>query len=123
MYLTYEQFFELYPDTDIEPTDFERLLVKAETDINSMTFNKILEKGFDTLTDFQKGLVRQAIAHQVMFINENSELLESPLSGYSISGVSMSFDTSKIVEVGNVITSRNVYGILMQTGLCYRGLR
>ena len=123
MYLTYEQFYELYPSTDIEAVEFESLEIRAEADIDGLTFNRIRTNGFDALTDFQKGLVRQATAKQVVFINENSELLESPLSAYSISGVSMSFDKSKIVEVGNVTTSRNVYALLMQTGLCYRGLR
>ena len=50
------------------------------------------------------------------------ELLESPLSAYSISGVSMSFDKSKVVSLDGVITTRQVYNVLMQTGLCYRGL-
>ncbi len=122
MYLTFEQYFEQYPDTDIEAENFESLEKRAETDINGLTFNRISAKGFDTLTDFQKSLVRRATAMQVKFINENSELLDSPLSGYSISGVSMSFDKSKTVNVCGVTTSNNVYNVLMQTGLLYRGL-
>lgn len=122
MYLTFEQYVEQYPDTDIEAENFESLEKRAETDINGLTFNRISAKGFDALTDFQKLLVRRATAMQVKFINENSELLDSPLSGYSISGVSMSFDKSKTVNVGGVITSNNVYNVLMQTGLMYRGL-
>lgn len=123
MYLTFEQFYELYPDTDIEPTNFESLLAKAESDINGLTFNRISQKGFNALTDFQKGLIGQATAKQVMFIHENSELLDSPLSAYSISGVSMSFDKSKIVITNGVTTTNQVYSTLLQTGLCYRGLR
>ena len=122
MYLTFEQYIEQYPDTDIEAENFESLEKRAETDINGLTFNRISAKGFDSLTDFQKPLVRRAVAMQVKFINENSELLDSPLSGYSISGVSMSFDKSKTVNVGGVTTSNNVYNVLMQTGLMYRGL-
>lgn len=122
MYLTFEQYVDQYPDTDIEAENFESLEKRAETDINGLTFNRISAKGFDSLTDFQKLLVRRAVAMQVKFINENSELLDSPLSGYSISGVSMSFDKSKTVNVGGVTTSNNVYNVLMQTGLMYRGL-
>lgn len=48
--------------------------------------------------------------------------MNSPLNSYSISGVSMSFDFSKIVTVGGVTTTSEVYDLLMQTGLCYRGL-
>lgn len=122
MYLTFEQYVDQYPDTDIEAENFESLEKRAETDINGLTFNRISAKVFDSLTDFQKPLVRRAVAMQVKFINENSELLDSPLSGYSISGVSMSFDKSKTVNVGGVTTSNNVYNVLMQTGLMYRGL-
>ena len=34
----------------------------------------------------------------------------------------MSFDRSKIVTVGGITTTGKVYNLLMQTGLCYRGL-
>ena len=122
MYLTYEQFLEQCPDTQIKAEEFDSIEKSAEVDIDSLTFNRITAKGFDMLSGFQKSLVRHAIAKHIMFVQDNSELLDSYLSSYSISGVSMSFDKSKIVEIGNVITSKAVYGILMQTGLCYRGL-
>lgn len=122
MYLTYNQFYEQYPDTQIQEDSFQNLLQRAETDINGLTFNRITAKGFDSLSDFQKSIIRRAVAMQVNFIHDNSELLDSPLSGYSISGVSMSFDKSKITEVDGVITSKSIYGVLLQSGLCYRGL-
>lgn len=122
MYLTYNQFYEQYPDTQIQEDSFQNLLQRAETDINGLTFNRITAKGFDSLSDFQKSIIRRAVAMQVNFIHDNSELLDSPLSGYSISGVSMSFDKSKITEVDGVLTSKSIYGVLLQSGLCYRGL-
>lgn len=122
MYLTYNQFYEQYPDTQIQEDSFQNLLQRAETDINGLTFNRITAKGFDSLSDFQKSIIMRAVAMQVNFINDNSELLDSPLSSYSISGVSMSFDKSKITEVDGVITSKSIYGMLLQSGLCYRGL-
>lgn len=122
MYLTYNQFYEQYPDTQIQEDRFQSLVQRAETDINGLTFNRITSKGFESLSDFQKSIIRRAVAMQVNFINDNSELLDSPLSSYSISGVSMSFDKSKITEVGGVITSKSIYGVLLQSGLCYRGL-
>lgn len=122
MYLTYNQFYEQYPDTQIQEDRFQSLVQRAETDINGLTFNRITAKGFDSLSDFQKSIIRRAVAMQVNFIHDNSELLDSPLSSYSISGVSMSFDKSKITEVDGVITSKSIYGVLLQSGLCYRGL-
>jgi hypothetical protein len=122
MYLTYNQFYEQYPDTQIQEDRFQSLVQRAETDINGLTFNRITAKGFDSLSDFQKSIIRRAVAMQVNFIHDNSELLDSPLSSYSISGVSMSFDKSKITEVDGVLTSKSIYGVLLQSGLCYRGL-
>lgn len=122
MYLTFTDFKAMYPESELTEKQFTSLESRAETDINGLTFNRITAQGFDTLTDFQKSLVSRATAMQVDFISDNSELIDSPLSAYSISGVSMSFDKSKVVQLDNVTTTRAVYGVLEQTGLCYRGL-
>ena len=92
MYLSYEEYKKLYPDTTITENQFTALESRAENDINGLTFNRITAQGFDNLTEFQQNLVMQAVAMQITFISDNSELLDSPLSAYSISGVSMSFD-------------------------------
>ncbi len=105
------------------PADqLESRLRRACRDIDSLTFNRIVGAGFENLTEFQQGLVKEAVQLHADFCYDNAELLDSPLSAYSINGVSMSFDKSKIVTEGSVTTSNEVYGLLMQTGLCYRGL-
>lgn len=115
----------------LEPSDYtgtipadqlESRLRRACRDIDSLTFNRIVKAGFGNLTGFQKELIKEATQLHVDFCYENAELLSSPLSSYSINGVSMSFDSSKIVTVGGVTTSSEVYGLLMQTGLCCRRL-
>ncbi len=122
MYLTPEDFEKICPDSDITEEQFESLESRAEIDIDCLTFNRITAKGFDALTDFQKSRIKSAVAMQIEFISDNQELLDSPLSSYSISGVSMSFDKSKIATIDNVTTTYQVYNTLIQTGLCYRGL-
>lgn len=106
----------------IPAEELEVRLKRACRDIDSLTFNRIVKAGFENLTEFQQELIKEAVVLHMDFCYENAELLESPLSAYSINGVSMSFDKSKIVTVGGVTTSSEVYGLLMQTGLCYRGL-
>lgn len=122
MYLTFSEFQEICPDSSITEEQFSALESRAEADIDGLTFNRITAGGFDALTAFQKARVRHSMALHISFVANNQELLDSPLSAYSISGVSMSFDRSKIVTVGGVTTSAQVYSCLMQTGLCYRGL-
>lgn len=119
MYLTPSEFKNLVPEHCISDDEFLSLESRAENDINAMTFDRIC---YDRLTDFQKEKIHLAVAAQMKFISENSELIESALNSYSISGVSMSFDKSKVVNVSGVITTNQVYNALMQTGLCYRGL-
>ncbi len=123
MYLTYTEFLEIFPESDIPLNRFESLEKRAETDIDTLTFNRITKQGFESLTDFQQDRVRRSVAEQVKFIFDNSELLDSPLSAYSISGVSMSFDRTKLISLDGVTTTNQVYNALLQTGLCYRGLR
>ena len=107
---------------DIPKDELEKCLRAARRAVDSLTFNRIVKKGFDYLTDFQQELVKEAVKLHADFAHDNAELLNSPLSSYSISGVSMSFDRSKIVTIGGVTTTSEVYNLLMQTGLCCRGL-
>ena len=117
IYLTPEEYSGTIPADQLESR-----IHKACRDIDSLTFNRIVKAGFGNLTEFQQELVKEAVKLHTDFCYDNAELLDSPLAAYSINGVSMSFDKSKIVTIGSVTTSSEVYGLLMQTGLCYRGL-
>ena len=117
MYLTPEEYKGDVPADEVE--DYIKDACRA---IDSLTFNRIVRKGFENLSEFQQEIIKEAVQKHIDFVYENTEMLESPLSSYSISGVSMSFDRSKIVTVGGITTTGKVYNLLMQTGLCYRGL-
>ena len=123
MYLTFPEFNKICPESDITEEQFAPIETRAESDVDTLTFNRITEKGFENLTDFQKDRIKHSMALQISFIHDNSELIDSPLSAYSISGVSMTFDKSKVITLCGVTTTNQVYNTLMQTGLCYRGLR
>lgn len=107
----------------IPSDESEQFLCDAQRVIDSLTYNRIVRRGFENLTSFQQELVREAVRKQADFAYENAEILSSPLSSYSINGVSIGFDKSKVTEINNVTTTREVYGLLMQTGLCYGGIR
>lgn len=117
LYLEPDEYMGSIPQDELE-----NRLRKACCAVDGFTFNRIVKTGFENLTEFQQELVREAVRLHADFIYDNADLLESPLSAYSISGVSMSFDRSKIVTVNSITTTSEVYGILMQTGLCYRGV-
>ena len=107
---------------NIPADQLESRLREACRDIDSLTFNRIVEVGFGNLTEFQQERIKEAVQLHADFCYENADLLESPLASYAINGVSMSFDRSRTVTVDGITTSSRVYDRLMQTGLCYRGL-
>lgn len=107
---------------NIPADELEERLKQACHDIDTLTFNKIVKAGFENLTEFQQNIIKDAVELHADFCYENADMIDSMLTGYSINGVSMSFDKSKIVTVSGVTTSSRMYGLLMQTGLCYRGL-
>ena len=107
---------------NIPAEELEKRLKRACRDIDSLTYNRIVKAGFENLTEVQQDIIKEAVQLHADFCYDNADLLDSPLAAYAINGVSMSFDKSKIVTVGDVTTSNEVYSLLMQTGLCYRGL-
>jgi hypothetical protein len=117
LYLTPEEYSGEIPSEELET----RLNDSCRA-VDNLTLNRIVHTGFENLTSFQQTLIKEAVRIHADFCYNNAELLDSPLSAYSISGVSMSFDRSKVLEIGSVTTTNEVYGLLMQTGLCYRGL-
>lgn len=117
IYLSVEEY-----SGDIPPEKLEKQLADASRHIDSLTFNRIVAEGFENLTEFQRETIKEAVAKQADFNFENADILNSPLNSYSISGVSMSFDRTKVVTVGSVTTTNEVYSLLISTGLCYRGI-
>ena len=108
--------------TKLDDDAMEALLKEAEEDVNVMTYGRIAARGFDALTEFQQSKVKKAIARQADFREQYTSILSAPLASYSINGVSMSWDKGELVEFGGVYTSRDVLGLLNQSGLTYRGV-
>lgn len=117
-YATMNDYIHVCPEGSATQQELEA----AEYDIDSLTFNRIVSRGFDRLAEWQKELVTRAVCLQADFLHEYGELLNNPLSSYAINGVSMSWDKSMLVQQDGVNTLRSIYALLQQTGLTYRGL-
>lgn len=97
-------------------------LKAASRQIDTLTFNRIVARGFDKLTEFQQELIKEVVCKQASFNYENQAAIESVLDSYAINGVSMKFGTGFNVEVmAGIPMQRTVYSLLEQTGLCWRG--
>ena len=120
-YVTPQEYTTLGYDT-IPAEDLERYLNDASRNVDTLTFNRIVARGFDRLTDFQQAIVQDVVCRQANFLYENADAIASILDSYSINSVSMTFGSGFNVSVAEGVPVQNtVYSILKQTGLCWRG--
>lgn len=104
--------------------DMEKYLKQASRHIDSLTYNRIVGRGFNNLTEFQQELVREVCCEQAEFEYENKEIFDMVLQGYSLNGTSMQFGSSWNVRTEKGIPiRRDTYEKLSQTGLCCRLMR
>ena len=108
----------------IPSSKVEEYLLKASRNVDTLTFNRIVAKGFDNLTEFQQEIVKQVVCEQANFLYENADAISSILDSYAINGVSMKFGSGfNVVVEGGLPIQNTVYSFLKQTGLCWRGAR
>ena len=121
-YVTYEYYCDVYKGTVIPMSELDKALKQASRHIDSLTYNRIVGRGFSSLTEFQQEVIREVVCRQADFEYENVDLLTSALSSYSINGVSAGFNG----QAWNVFTGKGVamkrddYALLAQTGLTCR---
>lgn len=119
-YVTASEYAEM-GYTDIPSTNVETFLLEASRNIDTLTFNRIVAKGFDNLTEFQREIIKMAVCRQANFLYNNADAIASIMDSYAINGVSMHFGTGFNVKViDGIPTQNNVYSLLEQTGLCCR---
>lgn len=110
-----------YEGTLIEDDHLKKALVQASRHIDSLTYNRIVGRGFSSLTQFQQDIIQDVVCQQADFETENADEINSILSSYSINGVSAQFGSSwNIFTDKGVAMKRDLYALLCQTGLCCR---
>lgn len=120
-YATPEYYHDVYKGTVIPPDDLERTLRQASRHIDSLTYNRIVGRGFSNLTEFQQTVVREVVCQQADFEHENADEIDTILSSYSLNGASAQFGQSwNVYTDKGVAMKRDVYALLSQTGLCCR---
>lgn len=117
-YITLNELTDFVGRDVIPAEDAMRYIHSSSRHIDTLTFGRIRKIGFDRLTDFQKGIVKEATALLAKFEYENDDLLNSTLNSYSINGVSMTFGEGWNVKIQNgVAVSTDIYNLLSQSGL------
>lgn len=123
-YATPEYYTDTYGGTLILENDIERALQIASRHIDSLTYNRIVDRGFSSLTQFQRDIIQDVVCQQADFETENADEINSILSSYSINDVSAQFGSSwNVFTDKGVAMKRDLYALLCQTGLCCRLVR
>ena len=117
-------YTDIYNGSLLSDADRERYLKQASRHIDSLTYNRIVGRGFSSLTPFQQEIIQEVCCQQADFEYQNGEIFDMVLQGYSINGVSMQFGESwNVTTQKGIPMRRDVYDQLCQTGLCCRLLR
>lgn len=120
-YATPEYYTDTYGGTLILENDIARALQIASRHIDSLTYNRIVGRGFSGLTQFQRDIIQDVVCQQADFETENADEINSILSSYSINGVSAQFGSNwNVFTDKGVAMKRDLYALLCQTGLCCR---
>lgn len=124
MYADIEYYRNTYNGT-LEDADAEKALRNASRHIDTLTYNRIEGIGFENLTVFQQGIIKECACLMADWEIENAYYINSILSSYSLNGASMSFGGtgSSATVVSGVAVSRDIYAHLQKCGLCTRVLR
>lgn len=110
---------DTYKGSAIPDEVLEGALRQASRHIDSLTYNRIVGRGFDKLTMFQQDIIKEVCCTLADFEYENEEMLNSVLQSYAINGVSMTFGEGwNLVCQNGVAMKRDTYELLSQAGLC-----
>lgn len=122
-YVDYAYYKDTYGGTLITADNAEKTLREASNTIDALTYCRIVSRGFEGLTDFQKSIIQQVVCALADWQLENADILSTPYSNYSINGVSASWDNAKSVKnLGGLLIPASIYAELLKTGLCYGGV-
>ena len=118
-YATESYYLDTYEGILIPEDEIEKALKQASRHVDSLTYNRIVGRGFSNLTEFQQEIIREVVCHQAEFEYENADEIGSVLSSYSINGVSAQFGSSwNVMTDKGIAMRRDDYAFLSQTGLC-----
>lgn len=104
-------------------TEFNKNLYLAQEKIDEVTHNRIVTKGFDNLTPFQKNKIKMALCFQIDYINENGIDDLNDVSNYSVLDISLTVNETDKREAKRLNMSSIAYSLLKKTGLTNRSFR
>lgn len=114
--------YEQYGNGLIPPEELEKALSRASDQIDRLTYNRIVARGFDKLTEFQQLNVTKAVCEQADYTYQYGDYLAMPMTGFGAGSISMSFGKGDGDSEGIKKSPDEVIDLLMPTGLADRRL-
>jgi len=111
-----------YGNGSIPQDKLSQALEQASDEIDILTYSRIIGRGIDSLTQFQRDRVIKAVCQHADFRFQYGAFLDVPFSGYGAGSISMSFNNDQNSGIGGVQTSSAVLQLLKATGLMDRRL-
>ena len=109
---------------ELNPDVVKAALRKASRHIDSLTYNRIVFRGFENLTQFQQEIVKEVCCRLAIFETEYDDMIGGLLNGYSINGVSVQMTAGVTVFAAyGIVMPKELYSLLIQTGLGCRMAR
>ena len=72
-YVSESYYLDRYEGTVIPEDDVEKALKQASRHIDSLTYNRIVGRGFSNLTEFQQEIIEEVVCRQAEFEYENAD--------------------------------------------------
>jgi hypothetical protein len=122
-YVDYSYYIDAYGGTVITAEESKKALQTASNTVDTLTYCRIVSRGLEALTDFQKGIIKQVVCSLADWQHENADILDNPYSSYSINGVSAAWGSGAGVrKINGVMIPGQIYAELVKTGLCHPGV-
>lgn len=118
-YVDSAYYKDIFGGTILPDVSINQSLERASDQINTLTYNRIVGKGFNNLTEFQQDKIKKAVCIHAEFVDQYGDYIDMPLSGFSAGSTSVSFNANK---VNGITTTQEVLNYLKQTGLTCRRL-
>lgn len=124
MYADIEYYKTTYKGK-LDNAEIEKALQQASRHIDTLTYNRIVAIGFENLTEYQQGIIKECACIMADWESENADYINSMLSSYSLNGASMSFtgQSANAFVTNGIAVSRDIYSHLQKSGLCCKVLR
>ena len=120
-YASSEYYYNTFQGTILE--DEIKYLRMASEKIDDITFNRIVEIGFENLTDFQKTKIQDAVCYQAEYIMVNgyNDEEKQEVASYSVLDISVTpKEKTEKSEAERLCMSEMAYSLIKKTGLADR---